>query len=96
MLGKIALLITCIVLFFFGLYLNSQGLPADEGEASLLVASEFIESTQNPSDSLVVKDIKNNSLEGLRTLGFWLTVASVVAFVFNILLILNEIKKEYL
>ncbi|MBI2106735.1 hypothetical protein HYT57_02015 [Candidatus Woesearchaeota archaeon] len=94
MLGKIVSLIVCIALFSFGLYLNSQGLPADEGEASLLVASEIVKSTQNPSDSLVVKDIKNNSLEGLRTLGFWLTVASVVAFVFDILLIWDEIKNR--
>jgi len=76
--ARLILFIQALVFFVVGIYLSSQGLPSDEGSATIYAGEQMVESLVDVSDSPEVDNITNDMKSNFRMMGYLLTIVSIV------------------
>ena len=78
---RLILFIQALAFFVVGIYLSSQGLPSDEGSATIYAGEQIIDSLADVSDSPEVDNIANDMKSNFRMMGYFLTIFSVVELI---------------
>lgn len=79
--AKLILFIQAFVFFVIGIYLSSQGLPSDEGSATIYAGEQIMDSLADASDSPEVENMTNDMKGNFKMLGYFLTIFGILELV---------------
>lgn len=79
--ARLILFVQALAFFIIGIYLSSQGLPSDEGSATIYAGEQIVDSLADVSVSPEVDNIANDMKSNFRMMGYLLTIVSIVELI---------------
>ncbi len=90
--GEIGVFVQAVVFLVIGLYLSSQGVPADREEAALQAGDKIVGSLNSSTSSSAVSSITLNGKSALAIIGNGLTVVAIIELlILGIIVVLKGI-----